>query len=76
MFINIGNEIVINTKDIVSILEANELNFKKNNIFFDKYKILNFEDLIKEDVRSFIITKTKIYCSPISTITLINRTNK
>lgn len=76
MFINIGNEVVLNTKDIITIIEANELNLKKNKMFFQKINISNYDNIIKNDIRSFIITNSKIYCSPISTFTLLNRTNK
>ncbi|OEF99632.1 hypothetical protein BHF71_08030 [Vulcanibacillus modesticaldus] len=76
MFIPIGGEVVVSTKDIVAIIDANEVNVKNNILFIEKVENdKQVEKITTDDIKSFVITNDKVYYSPISISTLKRRAN-
>ncbi|MGD9677756.1 MAG: extracellular matrix regulator RemB [Vulcanibacillus sp.] len=75
MFIHIGGERVLKTKDIIIIINANDINLKKNSSFLEYLEKGHQIEKIKDQTKSFIITVDKIYYSPISSLTLSKRAN-
>lgn len=75
MFIHIGGEKVVRTKDIIIIINANEINLKKNSSFLENLENTYQIEKINDQIKSFIITVDKIYYSPISSLTLNKRAN-
>lgn len=75
LFIHIGGERVLKTKDIIIIINANDINLKKNSSFLEYLEKGHQIEKIKDQTKSFIITVDKIYYSPISSLTLSKRAN-
>ncbi|MGB9680398.1 MAG: extracellular matrix regulator RemB [Thermoanaerobacteraceae bacterium] len=82
MYINLGGNIVIPDKEIIAIFDISIASISESTVQF--LKISEEEDFIvkvsDEKPKSFIITerdkRSIIYLSPISTFTLIKRTQK
>ena len=80
MFLHIGGDVVIPTSSIIAILDMDTTTISKDSKEF--IKIAEEEGFIStimdELPKSFIITeinkKSKIYLSPISSVTLLKRT--
>lgn len=75
LFIHIGGDIVVRTKDIISIINANDINLKRNNTFLKNLEKVLKVKTINEEIKSYVITVDKIYYSPISSLTLNKRAN-
>lgn len=81
MFIHIGGNIVIPMKDIIAIFDIDTTTISKDTREFLKIaEEEGFINTISEDLpKSFIITevdkKSKIYLSPISSVTLQKRSS-
>lgn len=79
MFLHIGSDIVIPLKNIIAILDIDTTTLSKDTREFLKTaEEEGFVHTISEDIpRSFVITeeekKSKIYLSPISSVTLQKR---
>jgi extracellular matrix regulatory protein B len=81
MFLHIGGDVVIPMKNVIAIMDIDTTTISKDTKEF--LKIAEEEGLIKsisEDLpKSFIITETdkksKIYLSPISSVTLQKRSH-
>jgi len=81
MFLHIGGDVVIPMKNVIAIMDIDTTTISKDTKEF--LKIAEEEGFIKsisEDLpKSFIITETdkksKIYLSPISSVTLQKRSN-
>lgn len=82
MYLHLGGDIVVNIKNIISIMDMENTSVSKitreylSNAEKNKRVInVNFEELPK----SYIITKEKneikVYISPISSVTLLKRAN-
>lgn len=75
MFIHLGENIVIQTKDIIAIIDGDLL--AKSSILSEFIHLNNKKSNIIEisngTVKSIIVTKDKIYFSPLSTVTLKRR---
>lgn len=74
MFIYIGNDLVIESKQILAIFEIDLVNHSKRLSSIVKKSAQN-DTLLgsKEDAKSVIITDDHVYYSPLSTLTLKNR---
>lgn len=78
MFIHIGGNNIVRTKDVVVILDINHLqrNPKKKDNFLKKL-IKEKENVVikiaEDEVKSLIITTNYLYYSPISSLTLKKR---
>lgn len=79
MFIHIGGDIVVQSKDVVAILNLNRIDRKgkkKNNHLLNKGNNGKQTDLKNDtEIKSIVITDDKIYHSPISSITLKKRSD-
>lgn len=75
MFIHIGGDTVVSTKDVISILDHQTVKTSKVTKRFidEERKKKRVIDEASEEVKSFVITKDAIYCSPISSLTLKRR---
>lgn len=80
MFLHIGGDVVIPMKDVIGILDIETTTLSNDTRDFLKIaEEEGFIDAISDDMpKSFIITevnkKSKIYLSPISSVTLQKRT--
>lgn len=75
MFIHIGGDTVVSTKEVITIIDHQSVKTSKITRKFiqdeRKTKVLVEEDM--EETKSYVITKNAIYCSPISSLTLKRR---
>lgn len=81
MFIHLGGDVVIPSKDIIAIIDLESGNFSNNTKEFIQIAEDEgfIEEISNEVSKSFILSekdnKTKIYLSPISSVTLQKRLN-
>ena len=75
MFIHIGGDTVVSTKEVISILDHQTVKSSKISKKFmeDEKKEKRVVDSSAEETKSYVITKDAIYCSPISSLTLKRR---
>lgn len=73
MYIYIGGDKVLRVKDIISIIDANDINIKKNSSYLRNLEMTFQIDRINNEFKSIILTKDKVYYSPISVGTLNKR---
>lgn len=75
MYINIGEEFVLQTQDITGIFDMDKTTVNKaTRDFLAKAQKENRVVLTSYDLpKSFIIAKDKIYISPLNTSTLLKR---
>ncbi|HHV60310.1 MAG TPA: DUF370 domain-containing protein [Clostridiaceae bacterium] len=79
MFVHLGGNVVVPVKNIIGIFDLDKTTISKNTRDFLKVaEEEGFVEIISEDLpKSFIITETnhksKIYLSPISSVTLMKR---
>jgi extracellular matrix regulatory protein B len=73
MFIHIGGDTVVSTKDVISILDHQSVKSSKVNKAFLQAKRSTVVDQGVEETKSYVITKDAVYCSPISSLTLKRR---
>lgn len=75
MFIHIGGDTVVSTKEVITIIDHQSVKTSKMTRKFiqdeRKNKVLVEDDM--EETKSYVITKDAIYCSPISSLTLKRR---
>lgn len=76
MFLHLGNEKLVLAKDIIGIFDYNLI--KKSRITKEFMEIITNEEALEEasadkKVKSFVVTKDKVYLSPISSVTLQKR---
>lgn len=78
MFIHIGGDTVVRTKDVIAILDVNNKKTKSKKEYNFLDRVENGKEVVKinnVDVKSLVITNDKIYYSPISSLTLKKRSN-
>ncbi|MED4583481.1 extracellular matrix regulator RemB [Brevibacillus choshinensis] len=73
MFIHIGGDTVVSTKEVISILDHQTMKSSKINKAFLHEKRKAIVDHSEEETKSYVITQDAIYCSPISSLTLKRR---
>ncbi len=75
MFIHIGADYVVRSRDVVIILDSELDKLSEVNQGFLKKakKEGRMVEMEKEECKSYIITRTQVYCSPISSLTLKRR---
>jgi hypothetical protein len=73
MFIHIGGDTVVSTKEVISILDHQTVKSSKINKKFLEEKLKRVVDNSAEETKSYVITTEAIYCSPISSLTLKRR---
>lgn len=76
MYINIGEDFVLKTSDITGIFDIDKTTVNKaTRDFLSKAQKENRVISTSYDLpKSFIVTKDKIYISPLNTSTLLKRT--
>ncbi|MFT9849404.1 extracellular matrix regulator RemB [Aneurinibacillus sp. REN35] len=77
MFIHLGGETVVRAKDVVTILDFHmKQSSKITRQFLQKAEESGrIVALDNEQTKSYVVTKDKVYCSPISSLTLKRRAN-
>ncbi len=65
MYVNIGGDMILNAKDVVAALNAKQANRPPINA--------QLLDMMESNPRTYIITRTRIYASQVSTRTLQRR---
>jgi hypothetical protein len=74
MYLHIGQEVMLRTREIVAIIDRQILEqSEETRQFFNRLRAM---DLVEGDLnraKSLIITDHKIYCSKISALTLARR---
>ena len=76
MFIHIGGDVVVRSAEVITIIDHNMTVSKWMRKFLEnKEERHQLISVSKEDTKSFVVTKDKIYCSPISSLTLKRRAN-
>lgn len=74
MFLHLGSDIVVALVDIISINDYKSFRSVVNREFIKKMKSKNFIiDISENDPKSFVVTKSKVYLSAISSLTLKKR---
>jgi len=75
VFLHIGKNTVVRTKDIIMILDAECAHFRDTRDFLQIAKEEGFIVPGEEEGKSLVVTDKKIYFSPISSTTLYKRSN-
>lgn len=77
MFIHLGGEKIIRASELIAIFDLSiEKSSKISKSFVQNaQKERNFEVIGEEECKSLVVTKTKVYYSPISSTTLKKRAN-
>lgn len=75
MLIHIGGETVVNSMDVVIIMDYQTAHSKRNVKFFEEHHVKNINSIRPDEIKSYIITKDSIYASSISSSTLNRRSN-
>ncbi|MBU8905753.1 extracellular matrix regulator RemB [Desertibacillus haloalkaliphilus] len=75
MFIHLGGDTVIRSKDVVAILDSEMENTSSDTTdFLDAFRKSNQIIEISEDLtKSIVVTEEHVYFSPISSVTLKRR---
>ncbi|KYO67252.1 extracellular matrix regulator RemB [Thermovenabulum gondwanense] len=75
MFIHIGKNTVIKSRDVIAILDSSTAKSAATSEFLQIAKEEGFVKSEEKEGKSIIITEKNIYFSPISSITLLKRAN-
>jgi extracellular matrix regulatory protein B len=76
MFIHLGGDAVVRSADVIAIIEHNMEVSKVTREFLDeKDRNQQLIRISKEETKSYVMTQDKVYCSPISSLTLKKRAN-
>ncbi|HJV47098.1 MAG TPA: extracellular matrix/biofilm biosynthesis regulator RemA family protein [Bacillota bacterium] len=76
MFIHLGGETVVRSADVVAIIEHHMDDSKSTREFLDrKEQNQQLIRISKEETKSYVVLQDKVYCSPISSLTLKKRAN-
>ncbi|OIJ21926.1 DUF370 domain-containing protein [Anaerobacillus alkalidiazotrophicus] len=75
MFIHLGGETVIRSKDVIAILDrqVKETSETTEEFLSNCIEAEQVEEILKDMTKSIVITTDKIYLSPISSTTLKRR---
>lgn len=76
MFLHIGNSRVVSLDDLVGIFNMDLKDNKTNQQFLESFPSDKNNKNTREANNAFIITKEKVYYSPISPLTLQRRVEK
>jgi hypothetical protein len=75
MYIHIGEDLTIHSRDIIAIVDKQSGDSSLLNEEFLKRHKGNLNNLAKKSFKSIIITKDHVYLSPFSSSTLKKRSN-
>jgi extracellular matrix regulatory protein B len=73
MYIHIGEEVSVRSKDIIAILDKDSVKSSEYIQEFLQQNDKNTENLSKNPFKSIVITSGKIYLSPLASTTLKKR---
>ncbi|MCT8136312.1 DUF370 domain-containing protein [Anaerobacillus sp. CMMVII] len=75
MFIHLGGDTVIRSKDVIAILDRQVKETSETTVEFLEFyqKEKKVEEIAKDMTKSIVITNEKVYLSPISSSTLKRR---
>lgn len=73
MYIHIGEEILVRAKDIIAILDKDSVHSSQYIQEFLQHNENHTENLSKNPFKSIVITKEKVYLSPLASTTLKKR---
>jgi len=76
MFLHIGNSRVVSLQEIIGIFNLELKNVQVNNQFLESFPSETLTREEEELCNTFIITKDKVFYSPISPLTLQKRIEK
>lgn len=76
MFLHIGNSRVVSLQEIIGIFNLELKNVQVNNQFLESFPSERLTREEEELCNTFIITKDKVFYSPISPLTLQKRIEK
>ncbi|WP_442597285.1 extracellular matrix regulator RemB [Neobacillus sp. D3-1R] len=73
MYIHIGEEVLVKTKDIIAILDKDSVKASDHIQEFLQQNEQRTENLSKNSFKSIVITHEKVYLSPLASTTLKKR---
>lgn len=74
MFIHLGGDMIIRSKDVVAILdETSHASSKDTARFMDSRQNSQVVEIAEDYTKSVVVTHDKVYLSPISSLTLKRR---
>ncbi|GGC94794.1 hypothetical protein GCM10007216_26890 [Thalassobacillus devorans] len=77
MFIHIGDDQVIRSKDVVAIIDHNLISSSSiiEEMIYNQRKEKNVVEMQTQEAKAIVITEDRIYFSPLSVMTLKKRAN-
>ena len=76
MYLHVGEDILVNTKEIVAIIDKDSMKSSPNMEVFVNHQKEQISNLSKGPFKSVVITFDKIYYSPLSSGTLKKRSQE
>lgn len=73
MYLHIGEDVLVNTDDIVAILDKKLLESSPIFTEFLQHKVNITLHLAKNSIKSIVVTNKHVYFSPLSSVTLSKR---
>lgn len=74
MFIHIGGDTVVSSCDVIAIFDVETKDKPTTRAFLEQEKLAGRVEIVDAaEVKSFVVTDTCVYCSPISSLTLKKR---
>ncbi|KAB2330827.1 DUF370 domain-containing protein [Cytobacillus depressus] len=76
MYIHVGEDILVRSKDIIAILDKRSVHSSKAIVEFLERRNQSIINLAKGSYKSVVITTKKIYFSPLASSTLKKRSTQ
>lgn len=76
MYIHIGEEVLVRAKDIIAILDKESVHSSENIQEFLQHNEKHTENLSKNSFKSIVVTKEKVFLSPLASTTLKKRSQQ
>jgi extracellular matrix regulatory protein B len=76
MYIHIGEEVLVKSKDIIAILDKDSVHSSNYIKEFLQHHAETTQNLSKNSFKSIVVTSGKIYLSPLASTTLKKRSNQ
>lgn len=73
MFVHIGGDTVVRSRDVIFILDHQTVKASKSIQAFLEEKPKQLVEKEQTETKSYVITAHTIYCSPVSSMTLARR---
>ena len=76
MFIHLGGDTVVRSAEVIAIIQNGMESSKITKEFLEsKEREQQLIHISKEETKSYVVMRDRIYCSPISSLTLKRRAN-